>query len=275
MIKSLIAVNFHQFHKQSDLERCLRSLNRSLILAQRSHDSVIDIIIFNSSGKKIKITPFVCQYQEIVITPAPNGLGLNEQIKYAIEKSYDLFFRVDGDDTVSERRFSRQLKLFKNYDYDVVGGGLIYKSIDDNSEVIVMPYKRPKSFSFLINKFFLHPTLAFKLSFIKANNIFYESTRLEDKKLAIMLHQNAASIYNDQSIYGTYYYSNKARSKLSIVILNFKFNCLYIKSSEGHKLLKYFSALIIFLTGVFIPVRFLRRFTVYFNKRCAVKQHVL
>jgi hypothetical protein len=149
-------------------------------------------------------------------------------------RGYDFFYRVDADDLVSQGRFGWQAEQFESTRCDISGGSLIYRNVKTGREYWVSSPAAPATMAYLMNQFFLHPTLAFRLKSFNQANIRYSPERLEDKGLAISVVKAKLRIVNDPRIYGVYNLNPDARNGRKFNILNLKYNLAFIRATSSY-----------------------------------------
>lgn len=224
-----IAINYHRFHEAEAAIACAKSV----LFSARGISGYVRIVFFYHSNQPILeslLSNMKALGLEVVVLPGgANGDCLNMQISKA--RDYDFFYRVDADDLVSEGRFGWQEKLFQTTGCDICGGGLIYRNVISGRQYEVCPPAKPATLAYLTNQFFLHPTLAFRLSSFHKSNIHYGPERLEDKGLAIAAVKAGFDIVNDPRIYGIYNLNPDARNTRFFSNKNLRYNLAFIRAS--------------------------------------------
>lgn len=229
-VSHLIAVNCHGFHALTDITRCLDSVAEAVREFSRHRSDPVKVRVYwhasaqppQHLGRQVDAYGF-----DLVIAPgAINGENLNRQIDDALRDRFDLFYRVDGDDTVALRRFLRQADMMLSGTCDLCGGGLRYEPIGGES-YLMQPSARPGPRDFLENQFVLHPSMAFRLDAVGRSGLRYWSRRLEDKALLLQARKAGLRIHNLSALVGTYTLDPAARNhfaqKWSNLMLNMDF----------------------------------------------------
>ncbi len=230
--RHFIAINCHTFHEIEDALACVRSV----ILSARGMTGTVKTVLFYHSDQpppQLFLDQVEAMPLEVMHLPnGTNGDCLNDQIMQA--QGYDYFYRVDADDLVSEGRFCWQAEQFVTTGCDISGGGLIYKNRITGQEYQVIPPAAPASMAFLMNQFFLHPTLAFRLESFNRAHIRYGRERLEDKGLAVTVVRAGLDVVNDPRIYGVYNLNPDARNGSKFNILSLKYNLSFIFAKRSY-----------------------------------------
>ena len=227
-----IAINYHSFHDIEDVLKCVRSV----ILSARGMVGTVKTVLFYHADQP-PAQPLLDQMDamalEVMHLPSgTNGDDLNRQIIQA--RGYDFFYRVDADDLVSEGRFGWQAKQFETTGCDISGGGLIYKNRKTGQEYQVIPPAAPATMAFLMNQFFLHPSLAFRLESFNRAQIRYGAERMEDKGVAVAVVRAGLNVVNDPRIYGVYNLNPDARNGAKFNILSLKYNLSFIFAKRSY-----------------------------------------
>jgi len=250
-----IAINCHGFHGTERAILCAQSVLQSV----RGLSGRVKYVFFYHSDQPVSpslLTQLEDLGLEVKCFPSgPNGAGLNVQIAEA--KNYDFFYRVDADDLVSEDRFRWQVEQFETTGCDISGGSLIYRNVKTGHEYQVVSPALPATMAFLMNQFFMHPTLAFRLSSFNKTNIRYGLDRMEDKGLAISAVKAGLKVVNDQRVYGVYNLNSHARNSRFFSNLNLKYNLAFIHAKTSYWAV--FLALGIYLASLTISSERLRR----------------
>lgn len=227
-----IAINYHGYHDVDAALDCVRSV----LLSAKALTGEVRITLFNHSDQPAaaKLTNAL---EEMGVArenyPAsPNGESLNHQIDQA--EGFDFFYRVDADDLVSQGRFKRQSALLEKTGCDICGGGLIYRNIDSGEQYKVIPAMHPGILAYLFNNYFLHPSLAFRLSAFARTKLRYGNRRLEDKHLALSAYKAGLTVVNDQRIYGTYNLNPNARNGSLFTHRNHTLNLSFIHAARSY-----------------------------------------
>ncbi len=227
-----IAINYHGFHDVNAALECVQSV----LVSAKNLTGEIRITLFNHSDSPAPpelSTALTTMNVELANYPeSPNGESLNHQLDQA--KGYDFFYRVDADDLVSKGRFGWQSALMDNTGCDICGGGLIYHNIVTASEHQVLPPEHPGTMAYLLNHYFLHPTVAYRMSAFNRVNLRYSNRRLEDKCLALSACKSGLKVVNDQKIYGTYNLNPNARNAPLFARRNRALNMAFIRTTHSY-----------------------------------------
>ena len=269
-LSHLIAVNCHPFHGIADIQAGLASLARAVgVFRQRTRD-FIEVRVFWHHQESV---PAVLQDQidaeGFSVTHAPhrsNGDNLNAQIEYAISKGFDVFFRVDGDDTVTAQRFIRQAEMLENDECDICGGALRYKPKGEQAYVMI-PNPEPGARDYIENQFMLHPSMAFRVDALRKTGLRYWSRRLEDKALLLAARRAGLRVRNVPAVSGGYNVGPRSRSKLSQKWLGFRLNVAFLWHERALHLVPYAAAL--FVGQVLLGSTRLRRLRYMLHRRSA------
>ncbi len=226
-----IAINYHGFHNVNAALDCVHSVLRSA----KGLNGQVAITFFHhcdrpaspklASQLKNLDVPLAC------FPESSNGEALNLQLNQVEE--YDFFYRVDADDLVSLGRFQWQSEWFSKTDCDICGGGLIYRNTSTEAEYPVTPSQHPGVLDYLFNRYFLHPTLAFRFSSFSRVSLRYGKQRLEDKGLALSAYKAGLTVQNDRRIYGTYNLDPNARSGRLLARRDHSYNLAFIRASHS------------------------------------------
>lgn len=227
-----IAINYHGFHDVDAALDCVRSV----LLSAKALTGEVRITLFNHSDQPAA-AELVDALEEMGVAQAnypesPNGESLNQQIDQA--QGFDFFYRVDADDLVSQGRFEWQSTLMEESGSDICGGGLIYRNNDTGDQYQVIPPMHPGTLAYLFNNYFLHPSLAFRLSAFSRSNLRYGNRRLEDKHLALSAYKAGLTVVNDQQIYGTYNLNPNARNGSLFAHRNRTLNLSFIHAARSY-----------------------------------------
>ena len=227
-----IAINYHGFHDVDAALDCVRSV----LLSAKALTGDVRITLFNHSDQPAP-AELTDTLNELGVAQAdypegPNGESLNHQIDQA--QGFDFFYRVDADDLVSQGRFEWQSALMEDTGHDICGGGLIYRNNDTGEEYQVTPPIHPGTLAYLFNNYFLHPSLAFRLSAFSRSNLRYGNRRLEDKHLAVSAYKAGLTVVNDQRIYGTYNLNPNARNGSLFAHRNHTLNLSFIHAARSY-----------------------------------------
>jgi len=224
-----IAINYHGYHSSKAALDCVRSV----LLSAKELSGQVDITFFHHSHDPVAAALAIglenLRVDRMDFPDNSNGENLNRQIEQA--KGFSYFYRVDADDLVSPERFKWQEEHLSKSGCDICGGGLMYRSKETCNEYQVLPPASPGTISYLFNRYFLHPTLAFRLETFK---IRYGQNRMEDKELALFSFMSGLTIVNDQRIYGTYNLNPNARSGKTFARRDFGLNLAYIRAARSY-----------------------------------------
>ncbi len=242
----LIAVNCHPFHGLTAIHEGLVSLARAVgVFRQRSGDHV-DVKVFWHNPKAAPDTlreQISAEGFDLVEQPhLTNGENLNYQLELAIREGYDVFFRVDSDDTVTAQRFIQQADVIKADAADIVGAGLRYKP-EERSAYAVLPEPAPGARDYIENKYVLHPSMAFRLAAVDKAGLRYWSRRLEDKALLLSARKAGLRVMNLPIIAGGYNVSPRSRNRMFQKWLGFKLNLAFLWHTRALHLIPYAFAL--------------------------------
>ena len=231
-----IAINFHNFHNEDTAIECVNSVKIAADKLAYSKPGNVRIVFFNHS-RQLCSAEFskTLSTLNIDMEHAPcskNGIGLNIQIRMAVDANFDYFYRVDADDSVFSNRFEDQSSFLAITNADFVGGALLYKNMATGDSYLVAPRKTPKAIDYIFNNLVLHPTLAMRLSSVKGAHLLYWDNRLEDKEFMLSAIKKKRVVLNDQRVYGTYNYNSTARSSQATAILNLKLNIKFIAATH-------------------------------------------
>lgn len=227
-----IAINFHRFHDDLAAIDCTVSVLKSAKALREK----AKITFFNHAGHAVSSKlATALENMEITLVNGPSG-STGESLNYQISQAhgFNFFYRVDADDLVSADRFGWQSKILANGDCDICGGALIYRNIKTKSEYLVTAPLRPKTMAFLMNHYFLHPTLAFRLERFEKRKLRYKNQRIEDKSLALSALKAALKVQNDPRVYGIYNLNPDARNGWAVSWLNLKLNIQFILAAHSY-----------------------------------------
>lgn len=226
-----VAINSHRFHAPSDVVNAVNSTGHAVARAA-SLGIPLHVALFAAASvandPEVIAATNARQVSRHPQESSSNGTNLNAQIVCAQQAGAELFFRVDGDDTVSPTRFTRQINLMATSDAAISGGGLIYRDTATGGSHTVLPAPKPGPLAFLTNLYLMHPTLCFRLKTIQAAGLMYWPHRLEDKELALQAATRGLSLVNDPAVYGTYNIHPSARASLEAAKLNLSLNQRYL-----------------------------------------------
>ena len=201
--KSKISIILPTFNSENYVKNTLQSIlsqnykNYELIIIDNiSTDNTINII--NSYKKKIKLK--IIQKKTKNLAEALN-IGINES-------SGEFIARIDADDLVRKKRFSKRVAfLERNTDYDIVGTNAFRFK---NNIIFVKPFLINYDdillkISMIFNSPFIHPSIMIRKKFIDNNNINYNDKfdECEDYELWLKLspHINVLML---EDVLGTY-----------------------------------------------------------------------
>jgi len=227
-----IAINYHGFHDVGAALDCVHSV----LASAEALTGTTQITLFNHSDSPAPpelANPLAALNVSLANYPqSPNGESLNHQLDQA--KGYDFFYRVDADDLVSKGRFGWQSALMAKTGCDICGGGLIYHNIETGQKHQVLPPEHPGTMAYLLNHYFLHPTVAFRMSTFISTSLRYKNRRLEDKCLALSAYKAGLTVVNDRRIYGTYNLNPNARNAPLFARRNRALNLDFIRATHSY-----------------------------------------
>ena len=260
--RHFIAVNHHRFHDPLLVERAVTS---AVVAARRLRTSRpgegVAITLYHARGAGEALTALrLGSLPDLSIEPAlvaSNGAALNAQMDAATRAGATYFYRADADDPVHPERFVRQADLMDRTGADVSGGGLVYTNMATGHRQRVLPRARPKPRDYLTNSAMLHPSLAFRLSSLRAKGIRYWERRLEDKQLGLQIARAGLRLVNDRAVYGDYSLNPTSRTDLAMARLNFELNRSYAHAKGRYDLLPL--AVLLFAASALLPSQSLRR----------------
>ncbi len=226
-----IAINYHGFHDLNAALDCVHSVLRSA----KGLSGQVAITFFHHCASPAP-PKLAAQLKKLDVALAcfpesSNGEALNLQLNQVGE--HDFFYRVDADDLVSLGRFQWQSEWFSETDCDICGGGLIYRNTLTGTEYPVTPSEHPGVLDYLFNRYFLHPTLAFRFSSFSRVSLRYAKQRLEDKGLALSAYKARLTVRNDQRIYGTYNLDPNARNGSLFARRAHSYNLAFIRAAHS------------------------------------------
>lgn len=267
-LSHLIAVNVHPFHGLNDILNGLESLARAVgEFRQRTLDKIeVRLFWHNEKPAPAEIRDNLSAHG-FDLTESPhrtNGENLNSQIEYALGKDFDIFYRVDGDDTVTAQRFLHQAALLASKACDICGGALRYKP-SDGAPFTVIPRQHPGPRDYLENHYILHPSMAFRLEAIRAAGLRYWPKRLEDKALILAARRAGLRVRNLPTVAGGYNVGPRARNRLTQKWTGLKLNLAFLRHERALHLVPY--ALALFAGQVVLGSNRLRRLRHMLNRR--------
>lgn len=266
----LIAVNCHEFHKVTDLVRCMSSVAAAGRQFRSQNGDPIRVRVYwhATDGPEAWLRDRIARSGfELIHAPgSSNGENLNRQIDDAIRDGFDIFIRVDGDDTVTPQRFLQQSEFLTSGDCDLCGGGLHYMP-PGVPGYVMLPRARPGPRDFLENQFVLHPSMGFRLDAFRRAGLRYWSRRLEDKALLLRAVKAGLRICNMGEVAGSYTVDPRARNQLSQKWLNFKLNLEFISYSRAFRCVPY--AILLFAMHVTFGSDRLRRIRYLMRRQTA------
>ena len=266
----LIAVNCHEFHKPADISRGLSSVADAVDYFRGQTGDPIHVRVYwhNSDGPKARLRDQIAASGfELVCAPHhSNGENLNRQVDDARRDGFDIFFRVDADDTVTLRRFVLQSELLTAGACDLCGGGLHYIP-PDAPGYLMLPEVRPGPVDFIENQFVLHPSMAFRLDAFDRAGLRYWPHRLEDKALLLQARKAGLRIRNLGTVVGTYNLDPRSRNLFRQKWLNLKLNLEFLLHSGSLRHVPY--AVFLFSLHVALGSNRLRRIRYLMRRRKA------
>ncbi len=238
----LIAVNCHEFHKAEDIACCLASVAVAVGHFGSHIGDPIQVRVYwhNADAPAQTMRERVAESGfELIHAPRlSNGENLNRQIDDAVRDGFDIFFRVDGDDTVTQQRFVQQSELLTSGSCDLCGGGLLYMP-PDAPDYVMQPGERPGPRDFVENQFVLHPSMGFRLDAFRRIGLRYWSRRLEDKALLLRASKAGLRIGNVAMLAGSYNVDPSARNLLMQKWLNLRLNFEFLIHSKAFRYIPY------------------------------------
>jgi len=171
-----------------------------------------------------------------------NGENLNAQIDYAIRERFDLFFRVDGDDTVTAQRFVQQAAHLCADRSDIVGAGLRYHP-DGQDPFVMTPRDAPGPIDYLENSYVLPPTMAFRVAAIAEAGPRYWDRRIEDKHFLYQALGAGLRVANLPLVAGDYTVHPGTRNRLSQKTLGLRLNFAFLWRARAMRFAPYAAAL--------------------------------
>lgn len=266
----LIAVNCHPFHALADIRLGLTSVARAVgVFRQKTRDTVQVRVFWHNAESAPDTLRDQVEAEGFDLIEMPhktNGENLNFQIDGAVKDGFDIFFRVDGDDTVTAQRFVQQSALLKQDECDICGGGLRYKPEDGNS-FVMLPEPHPGPRDYIENKYVLHPSMAFRLDAFVRSNLRYWNRRLEDKALLLAAKKAGLRVMNLPLVAGGYNVGPRSRNRLFQKWLGLKLNLGFLWHTGALHLVPY--ALGLFLMQVLVGSHRLRRIRYLMHRRNA------
>ncbi|THH38046.1 hypothetical protein E4Z66_00255 [Aliishimia ponticola] len=242
----LIAVNCHPFHALSDIREGLASVVKAAgIFRQRSRDRVDVRVFWHNPAplpEDLRLLVDTNGFELVEAAHESNGANLNKQIDAAAAEGFDIFFRVDGDDTVTAQRFLKQAELLKHDECDICGAGLLYKPAGGNG-FVVLPEPHPGARDYLENKYLLHPTMAFRIDRFRAAGLRYWTNRLEDKALLLAARKAGLRVMNIPVVAGGYNVGPRSRNRLVQKWLGLRLNLAFLWHTRNLHLVPYALAL--------------------------------
>ena len=262
----MVAINCHPFHDIRCIFRCLQSVATA---ALANKDSLsLEVFVFwhhhdvppESLIRKASDLNFVLKAQP----HQSNAENLNAQIDLALALKFELFFRVDGDDTVTPKRFAAQTAMLSTADCDICGAGLIYVQPGSPNR-IHMPPAEPTVRDYIENRFLLHPTMAFDLRAIQKTGLRYRLGRLEDKALIAKALRLKLKIKNAQIIAGRYYVGPASRNDLRSALHSLWLNLTFLTERHAFVLSGY--AVLLATVQITLGPRRLREFRYLMHRK--------
>ena len=185
MTPARVSIGLSCFNAKKWLGLAIRS-----VFAQSCTDWELIIIDDGSTDGSLEMFASITDPRVRVVADGTNrGLAcrLNEIADHARS---DLLFRFDADDAMHPERLSRQLEfLDRHEEVEVVGSGAYV--IDAHDRVYGTQSLEPLSTgpqNFLRNGFFLHPTVAGRTEWFRANPYDTMLSRSQDKELWLRTH---------------------------------------------------------------------------------------
>lgn len=263
-------MNCHPFHPLEDIRQGLSSVARAVgVFRQKSGDSVQVRVFWHNSDKAPATLRDQVAAEGFDLIERPhltNGENLNYQIEMALQDGFDVFFRVDGDDTVTAQRFVQQAILLKQDLCDICGGGLRYKPGDGHS-FVMLPEPSPGPRDYIENKYILHPSMAFRLDAFARTGLRYWNRRLEDKALLLAARKAGLRVMNLPLVAGGYNVGPRSRNRLFQKWIGLKLNLAFLWHTRALHLIPY--AVGLFLMQVLVGSHRLRRIRYLMHRRNA------
>lgn len=264
----LIAVNCHEFHREEDIALGLSSVAAAIEAFRGHHNDPVHVRVYwhgpHSPRQALRDQMASSGFELNRAEGRGNGPNLNRQIEDALADGFDIFFRVDGDDTVSEQRFIEQSELLMNGDCDLCGGGLHYLP-QAMPGYVMQPPVSPGPRDFIENQYVLHPSMAFRLDAFERTRLRYWPRRLEDKALLLNARKVGLRIRNLPDVVGTYRVDPSARNLFSQKWLNLRLNLEFLTYSRAFGYVPY--AGLLFSLHVLLGADRLRRIRYLMRRR--------
>lgn len=242
----LIAVNCHPYHKLPDISAGLASVARAVGLFRQHCGDRIEVRVFwhnpDRAPESLREQILADGFTLVERPHQTNGQNLNSQIETALEDGFDLFYRVDSDDTVTAQRFLRQADLLKTGLCDLCGAGLRYKP-EGGSGFVMMPEIEPGPRDYIENKYLLHPSMALRLDAWERAGLKYWTQRLEDKALLLQARRAGLRVRNIPVVAGGYNVGPRSRNRLVQKWIGFKLNAAFLWHTRALHFLPYATAL--------------------------------
>lgn len=269
----LIAVNCHDFHKVADIASGLSSVAAAVVRFRSQRSDPIEVRVYwhntTEPPRALRDQIGALGFDLVEAPRASNGENLNRQVDEALRDGFDIFFRVDGDDTVSAERFVQQSEILTSGQCDLCGGGLHYMP-PTGPGYVMRPKSRPGPRDFIENQFVLHPSMGFRLDAFRRTGLRYWSRRLEDKALLLQAWKAGLRIRNIQAVTGTYRVDPAARNLLLQKWLNLRLNLQFLSHSGAVHHVPY--AIALFALHLVVGSNQLRRIRYLMRRRHAQSQ---
>ncbi len=227
-IAHLVAINCHPFHAANAIHAAIESVDAAARAFRATYPADrLEVRLYWHNPEQIPAAlSAAAKALDVQVNSRPhhsNGTNLNAQIAEAARDGFDLFFRVDGDDTVARERLVLQSERLRRGHCDLCGGGLQYQPAGA-APFDVIPNHAPSPRDFLENRFVLHPTMAFRIDRFREAGLTYWVRRLEDKALILDAIRAGLRIRNVPKVLGTYRLDRSTRNSFAPKALGFRLN---------------------------------------------------
>lgn len=161
--------------------------------------------------------------------------GENKGLIFRLNQSIDIidtkyYARMDADDIMHPHRLRIQVSILEaNPSIDVLGTNA-YSIDSDNT---IKGVRKNISENIVDCKFFIHPSVMIKLSWLKSNKYLAEAKRIEDKELWVRtLHESVFKTVNLPLLYYREFGSNYWRKYYSSIKSHFSLYAFYQKHNR-------------------------------------------
>ena len=179
------------YKRNQDLILCLRSIEKAFLpLNSNIKILIIDNTADNNSYSVVKNIKKKFNYEILHVNENKRGIvnARNRCLKEAKKINCDFVSFLDDDCTIHKNWFKNVLKLFKNYNPDIVTGPQIYRNDQKNiSEIFEKKVYRNNS----------------QVNWAASNNVLFKKTIIQKEKVFFDKNLNKFGIGEDQLFFST------------------------------------------------------------------------